>query len=119
VPTCTSAGCTVTADDAFTIELDITNHGSMAGKTVVQIYFSQDLCSRVRFSKMLLGFGKVEVAGGTTSKSVKMPLKARELEMWDRASNRYVVEDASYTLQVGQWVSDPQMQHKTLHVSSG
>jgi hypothetical protein len=39
--------------------------------------------------------------------------------MWDRASNRYVVEDASYTLQVGQWVSDPQMQHKTLHVSSG
>lgn len=88
VPSCTSTNCTVTADDTFTISLDITNHGRMAGKTVVQVYFSQDLCSRVRFSNMLLGFEKVEVEGDTTSKGVKVPLKARELEMWDKA-NKY------------------------------
>ena len=88
----------------------------MAGKTVVQVYFSQDLCSRVRFSNMLLGFEKVEVQGDTTSKGVKVPLKARELEMWDKAANKYVVEDADYTLQVGQWVADPRMKHVGIHV---
>jgi beta-glucosidase len=116
VPSCTSTNCTVTADDTFTISLDITNHGRMAGKTVVQVYFSQDLCSRVRFSNMLLGFEKVEVEGDTTSKGVKVPLKARELEMWDKAANKYVVEDADYTLQVGQWVADPRMKHVGIHV---
>ena len=114
VPTCTNAKCTVTADDAFAVELDITNHGSMTSKTVIQVYFSQDLCSRVRFSNMLLGFAKVEVAGGTTSKGVKVQLKARELEMWSKTANKYVVEDASYTLHVGQWVTDPKMEHKQL-----
>lgn len=116
VPSCTSNNCTVTPDDAFTISLDITNHGSMTGKTVVQVYFSQNLCSRVRFANMLLGFEKVEVPGDTTSKGVKVPLKARELEMWDKTANKYVVEDADYTLHVGQWVSDPQMEHVNIHV---
>ena len=119
VPSCTADNCTVTADDSFTIELDITNHGSMAGKTVVQVYFSQTLCSRVRFSNMLLGFEKVQAPGDTTTKGVKVPLKARELEMWDKTANKYVVEDADYTLQVGQWVADPKMAHKTLHVRGG
>jgi hypothetical protein len=35
----------VTAADTFAVELDVTNHGAMAGKTVVQVYFSQD-CPR-------------------------------------------------------------------------
>lgn len=68
---------------------------------------------------MLLGFTKVEVPGGSTSKAVKVPLKVRELEMWDKTTSKYVVEDADYTLQVGQWVTDPKMSHKTLHVRGG
>ena len=40
---------TVSADDSFSVKLDITNHGSMAGKAVVQVYFTQDLSSRVRY----------------------------------------------------------------------
>ena len=119
VPGCTSENCTVSPDDTIVVELDITNHGSMAGKTVVQVYFSQNLCSRVRFSNMLLGFEKVEVPGGSTREAVKVPLKVRELEMWDKSTSKYVVEDADYTLQIGQWVSDPKMSHKTLHVRGG
>ena len=44
-----------------------------AGKTVVQVYFGQDLSSRVRFSKMLLGFTKVDIPAN----AVDVPVKVR------------------------------------------
>ena len=53
-----------------------------------------------------------------TSTSVKVLLHARELEMWSTEQNKYIVEEASYTLSVGQWVADPKMVHKTLHIAS-
>jgi len=49
------------ADSGFNVSLDITNTGKMDGKIVVQVYFSQDLASRVRFSKMLLGECRHEI----------------------------------------------------------
>ena len=48
-------------DSSFNVSLDITNTGKMDGKIVVQVYFSQDLASRVRFSKMLLGECRHEI----------------------------------------------------------
>ena len=109
---------TVSADDSFSVKLDITNHGSMAGKVVVQVYFTQDLSSRVRYEHMLLGFGKVEVAGGATVKGAQVELKARDLEMWDKRADKYVVEASTYSLAVGQFVSDPAMHTTTLTVTA-
>ena len=109
---------TVSADDSFSVKLDITNHGSMAGKAVVQVYFTQDLSSRVRYEHMLLGFGKVEVAGGATVKGAQVELKARDLEMWDKRADKYVVEASTYSLAVGQFVSDPAMHTTTLTVTA-
>ena len=119
-PQCGGANCTVTADETFNIELDITNHGSMAGKTVVQVYFSQDLCSRVRYSNMLLGFAKFEVEAGTTSKHT-LQLKARELEMWSKEENKYIVESGSYTLRIGQCAhhTNPSFEPSVLIADSG
>ena len=57
-----------TTTESFNVSLSVTNHGKMDGKTVVQVYFSQNLASRVRFSKMLLSFAKVTVQAGRTYK---------------------------------------------------
>ena len=120
VSSCTGAthSCTITADDTFNVEVDITNTGTMAGKVVVQVYFSQDLSSRVRFDNMLLGFGKIEVAAGATVKGAKVTLKARELEMWSKNQDKYIVEPGDYTLHVGQHVVDKAMAHATLSIKA-
>jgi hypothetical protein len=57
----------VAANGTFDVKLDIHNEGVMDGKVVVQVYFMQELSSRVRFSQMLLGFAKVVVKAGGDS----------------------------------------------------
>ena len=46
---------------------------------------------------------------GKTARGVKVNLKAQDFEMWDQDRNEYVVEASTYTLMVGQYVSDPKM----------
>ena len=80
-----------------------------------QIYFSQRLASRVRFAQMLLDFQKADVsAGDTVSVVIKVPVTG--LEMWSGANNKYVVEDSSYDIMVGQYVTDPHMQTHQLTI---
>ena len=97
--------------DSFNVSLSVTNHGKMDGKIVVQVYFSQNLASRVRFSKMLLSFAKVTVKAGQTLEGVKVPVKVRDLEMWSQADNKYVVEASTYSIMVGQSSVDTEATH--------
>lgn len=107
---------TVTASDEFNVSLDITNHGKMDGKIVVQVYFSQNLASRVRFSKMLLAFDKVFVKAGETLKGVMISVKVQDLEMWDQKQDKYVVEASTYSIMVGQSSVDEKTVSHTLKV---
>ena len=51
----------VAASEAFSVSVDVAGAGP-AGLCVVQVYFSQQQSSRVRFDRMLLGFTKVRSA---------------------------------------------------------
>ena len=108
---------TVTAIDTWNVSLDITNHGTMDGKIVVQIYFSQNLASRVRFSKMLLAFGKIFVKAGQTLKA-QVAVKAQDLEMWQTKANKYTVEASTYSIMVGQSSVDKHTVSHTLQVTA-
>lgn len=77
----------------------------MDGKVVVQVYFGQNLASRVRFSNMLLDFAKIEVKAGQTVSSVKIKIPLTGLEMWSQRLGKYVVEAATYDIRVGQYVT--------------
>jgi hypothetical protein len=90
----------------------------MAGKIVVQVYFAQQLASRVRFSKMLLAFTKVAVKAGETLKGVKVVVKARDLEMWSQQENKYVVEASKYSIMTGQSSVDRKTVSHTLQVTA-
>ena len=109
---------TVAAADTWNVSLDITNHGTMDGKIVVQIYFSQNLASRVRFSKMLLAFGKIFVKAGQTLKGVEVAVKAQDLEMWETKANKYTVEASTYSIMVGQSSVDKHTVSHTLQVTA-
>ena len=104
--------------DSFNVSLSITNHGKMDGKIVVQVYFSQMLASRVRFSKMLISFAKIAVKAGQTLDGVKVPVKVRDLEMWSQAANKYIVEASTYSIMVGQSSVDEKTIAHTLKVTA-
>ena len=104
--------------DSFNVSLSVTNHGKMDGKVVVQVYFSQMLASRVRFSKMLLSFTKITVKAGQTLDGVKVPVKVRDLEMWSQADNKYIVEASTYSIMVGQSSVDEKTMAHTLKVTA-
>eukprot|EP00051_Salpingoeca_urceolata_P004956 m.69158 g.69158 ORF g.69158 m.69158 type:complete len:805 (+) comp13959_c0_seq1:103-2517(+) len=96
---------TVVASGTFAVSLDITSKGP-AGKCVVQVYFSQKLASRVRYDKMLLGFGKFDVPADSDGTGVTVALNAQDFEMWSRPKQAYVVEAGDFDIFVGQHSAD-------------
>ena len=58
---------------------------------------------------MLLGWAKLDLAADEVRTGVPLSLRAQDLEMWDAARQRYVVEPGQFQLAVGQWSTDPAM----------
>ena len=107
---------TVAAGGTFAVTLHVSNAGP-AGKTVVQVYFGQDLSSRVRFSKMLLGFKKVAIPANAVDVAVTVPLNSKDFEMWSKTTADYIVEPGNYTLYTGQYSTDPATHVQTITVT--
>jgi len=103
-------------DQYFVVSATVKNTGNIAGKVVVEVYFSQQLASRVRFAQMLLDFKKTNDIAAGASISVQISVAITGLEMWSPADKKYVVEASKYDIMVGQYVSDPKMVTHTLTV---
>jgi beta-glucosidase len=70
---------TFTPNDTLTFTVDVTNTGDVAGKEVVQLYYSApDAAEADRPNKQLIGFDKVELEPSET-KTVTMTVKAADL----------------------------------------
>lgn len=95
----------VRAGGNVTLTLKIASSGP-AGACVVQVYFSQDLASRVRYQRMLLGFGKYSVPANSGGTTVSLELDVNKVDMWDKVQRAYVVEPSNYTLYVAQHSED-------------
>jgi beta-glucosidase len=92
--------------DTLTATLDVTNCGSVAGDTVVQIYVAVP-ASRVEHApKELKAFKRVGLEPGET-KTVHLYIPVKELAYYDERTG-WTVERTSYTLIVGQHSLDDQ-----------
>jgi beta-glucosidase len=90
----------VKADGTLSASVDVTNTGSRAGETVVQLYVGFPESSVDRPVRLLRGFEKVALAPGET-KRVTLPVAAKDLAYYDVAAKAWVVERTGYTLSVG------------------
>jgi len=90
----------VAKNGEVTASVDVTNTGSRAGDTVVQLYVKH-LASKVeRPEKQLRGFKRVTLQPGET-KTVEIPLKASQLAYWDEKAKDFRVETEPVRLMVG------------------
>jgi beta-glucosidase len=102
------------ADGEITVSVDITNTGKRKGDEVVQLYVTH-LNSRVaRPVKELKAFKRISLAPNET-RTVQLPVKARDLAYWDAAKNQWIVETDQVKLTVGNSSADSRLA-KTLPV---
>lgn len=91
----------ITDQDTLTATVTVTNTGSRAGKTVVQLYVGDKVSTVLRPVRELKGFEKVELAPGE-SKDVSFVLDKRSFAYWNTELGDWHVETGEFTIEVGQ-----------------
>ena len=69
-------------DLPFTVDVDVTNTGNVAGDTVVQLYVKYAKSKVERPLQALAGFQRINLAPGET-RTVHIPLKSGQLAYWN------------------------------------
>ena len=95
------AEATATASEAgVDIILRVTNTGSRDGREVVQAYVSLPSSRVRRAPRELKAFASVEIRAGESAE-VALRVDRSDLAYWDVVLQRWVVEDGTYTVEVG------------------
>ncbi|HEX2994213.1 MAG TPA: glycoside hydrolase family 3 C-terminal domain-containing protein [Anaerolineales bacterium] len=100
------SGTSLSTSDTLIATLDVTNAGSVAGDTVVQVYVAVPHSRVERAPKELKAFKRVGLKPGET-KTVQLNIPVKDLAYYDEQSG-WTVEPTSYTLIVGQHSLDDQ-----------
>ncbi|KAK9466043.1 glycoside hydrolase superfamily [Lipomyces arxii] len=86
--------------DEVVVQVTVANVGAIAGKEVVQVYFSQHAPSINRPPKELKAFAKIAVAPGETE-VVKLVVPVKyACSFWDEIENSWICEKDTYTVTV-------------------
>ena len=102
-------------DGEISVSVDVTNTGKLAGDEVVQLYIQFPGSGIERPIKELRGFKRINIMPGET-KTVRIPLKAKDLAYWNTSQHRFVVEDGKINLQLGASSEDIKLE-KTINVA--
>ncbi len=95
------SGAKITDQETLTATVTVTNTGSRAGKTVVQLYVGDRESTVLRPIRELKGFEKVELQPGESG-DVTFTLDKRAFAYWNAAIHDWHVETGAFTIEVGQ-----------------
>ncbi len=90
----------ITAGEAVTVYVTVTNTGERAGAEVVQLYVRDPECSTYRPRQELKGFDKVWLAPGD-SRQVAITLDQRAFAFWEVDASDWVVEPGRFDIMLG------------------
>ena len=91
----------ITDQDTLTATVTVTNTGTRAGKTVVQLYVGDKVSTVLRPVRELKGFEKVELQPGE-SKEISFVLDKRAFAYWNTELGDWHVETGEFIIEVGQ-----------------
>jgi beta-glucosidase len=101
--------------DDLVVRGAVRNQGTRDSTDVVQVYGGYAGTRR-----RLLGFARVDVAGGAPGTApVEIRIPRRRLAVREPGARRWVVRPGQYTLDVARHAADPAARHLTLDVTSG
>ena len=105
----------IRAQDATTVQVDVTNTGQRAGTEVVQLYIRDLVSSVTRPVKELKAFQKIELQPGET-RAVTLNITPASLAFYD-VNMKYVVEPGEFAILVGTSSRDEDLQKAVLTVT--
>ncbi len=94
------ASASVNADGDIEVSVPVTNTGTVAGREVVQAYFSLPGSSISRPPRELKAFQSVAIEPGETA-TVTLVARRDDLAYWDLRVDGWIVESGTYTVEVG------------------
>lgn len=100
---------TVSGEDVIKVEVEVTNNSEVAGKDVVQLYYTAPYTAGgIEKAHVVLGdFAKVEV-GANSSETVTLELKVSDMKSYDYAGKAdkdykgYILEAGDYEIKICQ-----------------
>ena len=104
-----ASSSSVARDGRVTVSVNVRNTGKREGQEVVQLYVKHMGSKVERPIKELKGFERVALKAGET-KTVRIPLQAKDLAYWDVQGHKWVVEDEKVNLMVGGSSADIKLQ---------
>lgn len=99
------SGMTITsADDVITLKVNVSNLGTVAGKDVVQLYYTAPYTEGgIEKASVVLGeFEKTDIIAGGDSQTVTIKIKARDMASYDWRKTK--VDNGGYILEKGEYV---------------
>ena len=92
----------VSADvDNVTVNVNVKNTGSKAGKEVVQIYVSKPSVKLDKAYQELVSFGKTSLLNPGQEETLKLCFKLSEFADYDEECGCYILEEGDYLIRVG------------------
>jgi glycoside hydrolase family 3 len=90
----------------FSLSVEVSNVGEVAGKEVVQVYLSAPAKSMDKPALELKAFAKTELLSPKQSQTLSFTLTPESLASFDTARSAWVVEAGTYTVKVGNSVEN-------------
>jgi beta-glucosidase len=90
----------ITAGEAVTVSVEVTNAGARDADEVVQLYIHQRHGSSSRPVRELKGFERIALAAGE-SRTVRFALGPAELRHWNPAARDWVIDPSTFDVWIG------------------
>ncbi|ANC30975.1 glycoside hydrolase family 3 protein [Isoptericola dokdonensis] len=105
----------VVTADTVTVDVTVTNTGDVAGKDVVQVYFSAPYTEGgiEKSAIELAGYAKTGVLEPGASETVTVEYAVRDMASWDTAAGVYLLEAGDYEISVRTDVHTPVASYTT------
>jgi len=92
------------------VRIKVTNTAGMAGIETVQVYGTCPKCSKKRLPIHLLGFAKTPSLTVGETAEVEVAISAKELAIFDVATEEWLLEKGTYNLLVGPYLDRKKLQ---------
>ena len=100
----------IDADGNIQVDVDVKNMGNMAGKEVVQLYYTPPytLGGLEKSSKNLVAFAKTDLLAPGAAENVTLQFQLSDMASYDSSDHvqAWVVEDGTYTVSLGKNAHD-------------
>ncbi|MDR1152255.1 MAG: glycoside hydrolase family 3 C-terminal domain-containing protein [Bifidobacteriaceae bacterium] len=96
-----SPGAVSANADAVTVQATVSNTGTVAGKEVVQVYFSAPTTGLDKPYQELAAYAKTDLLAPGKSQTLTLSFPTTEMSSYDEAAAAYTLEAGTYAIRVG------------------